>query len=246
MIELQRILSFARRAMADYEMVLPNDKVAVGISGGKDSLTLLVALAALRRFYPIPYDLVAIMVDMGFEGVDLSEIRAFCEGLDVPFHVVKTDIAKVIFTIRKESNPCSLCAKMRRGALHAAAKELGCTRVALGHHFDDVVETFMLNLFHEGRLGCFSPVTYLSNSDLYLIRPLLYTKEKMIRYFVSKNEGIPVLTSPCPEDKHTERETMKQKILQWEKEFPGIRHRIFVAMCKGQIDGFKPSGRLPE
>ena len=246
MIELQRILSFARRAMEDYEMIKPNDKVAVGISGGKDSLTLLAAMAALRRFYPVPYELVGIMVDMGFEGVDLSGIRTFCEMLDVPFHVVKTDIAKVIFNIRKESNPCSLCAKMRRGALHAAAKELGCTRVALGHHFDDAVETFMLNLFHEGRLGCFSPVTYLSNSDLYLIRPLLYAKEKMIRYFVSKNPTLPVLTSPCPEDKHTERETMKQKIMQWEKEFPGIRHRIFVAMCKGQLDGFKLAGRLPE
>ncbi|MBO5788845.1 MAG: tRNA 2-thiocytidine(32) synthetase TtcA [Clostridia bacterium] len=245
MKELQRILSFARRALVDYDMIKPGDKIAVGISGGKDSLTLLAALAAMRRFYPIPYELCAITIDMGFEGADFSAIAKYCEALDVPYHVVKTDIAKVIFDIRKEPNPCSLCSKMRRGALNAAAKEFGCQSVALGHHFDDAVVTFMLNLFHEGRLGCFSPVTYLSVSDLYVIRPLLYAKEKDIRYFVS-HADLPILTSPCPEDKHTERETMTELLITLEKQFPGIKHRIYTAMCKGEIDGFKTVSRLPE
>ncbi len=245
MKELQRILSYVRRGLADYDMIKPNDKIAVGISGGKDSLTLLAALAEMRRFYPVPFSLVAITIDMGFEGVDFTPVKEFCDRLDVPYRVVKTDIAKVIFDIRKEPNPCSLCAKMRRGALHAAAKEEGCQSVALGHHFDDAVETFMMNLFHEGRLGCFSPVSYLSKSDLYLIRPMIYTKEKDVRYFAGHTE-LPVIPSPCPEDKHTERETMKQLLREQEKLLPGLRHRIFTAMCKGEIDGFKATGRLPE
>ena len=155
MDEMKRILSYTRRAVDDYEMIHEGDKIAVGISAGKDSLTLLYALAGLRRFYPKKFELVAITVDMGFEGMDFTPIRELCEKLDVPYIVAKTEISHIIFDIRKEKNPCSLCAKMRRGALHNAAKEAGCNSVALGHHFDDVVETFMLNLFYEGRLGCF-------------------------------------------------------------------------------------------
>ena len=246
MNELQRILSFVRRAVDDYGMIAEGDKIAVGISGGKDSLTLLAALAALRRFYPTKFDLVALTVDMGFEGVDLSPIATFCQALDVPFIVEKTDIAKVIFEIRKESNPCSLCAKMRRGALHARAKAEGCNKIALGHHFDDAVETFMLNLFHEGRLGCFSPVTYLSRRDLTLIRPLLYAQEKDVRYYVKHADpSLPVMKSPCPEDGETERETMKTMLRDLERKYPGLRHRIFGALCKGNLDGFKETDRLP-
>lgn len=245
MNELQRILSFTRRAAEDYDMISEGDRIAVGISGGKDSLTLLLALAEMRRFYPVHYELVGITVDMGFPDTDFSAIAAFCEKAGVPYHVVKTEIAHVIFDVRKESNPCSLCAKMRRGALHTAAKELGCNKIALGHHFDDAVETFMLNLFHEGRLGCFSPVSYLSRRDLTMIRPLIYAKEKDIRYFVNHTD-LPILASPCPEDKHTERETMKQMLQAQEKLLPGLRHRIYVALCKGGIDGWKVCGRLPE
>ena len=246
MNELQRILSFVRRAVDDYGMIAEGDKIAVGISGGKDSLTLLASLAALRRFYPAKFDLVALTVDMGFEGVDLSPIATFCQALDVPFIVEKTDIAKVIFEIRKESNPCSLCAKMRRGALHARAKAEGCNKIALGHHFDDAVETFMLNLFHEGRLGCFSPVTYLSRRDLTLIRPLLYAQEKDVRYYVKHADpSLPVMKSPCPEDGETERETMKTMLRDLERKYPGLRHRIFGALCKGNLDGFKETDRLP-
>ncbi len=180
-MDARRLLSYLRRAVEDYDMIAPGDRIAVGISGGKDSLALLCGLAALRLFYPHPFELVALTVDMGFPGTDYSEVEALCRELDVPYHVKKTEIATIIFDIRKEKNPCSLCAKMRRGVLHSTAKELGCNKVALGHHFDDVVETFMLNLFHEGRIGCFQPVTYLSRADITLIRPLVYMPEKDVR-----------------------------------------------------------------
>ena len=241
MKEIQRILSFARRAIDDYGMIASGDRIAVGISGGKDSLTLLTALAELRRFYPIPYELCGVTVDMGFAGSDFSPVAEYCKSLDVEYRVVKSDIAEIIFNIRKEKNPCSLCANMRRGALHAAAKEMGCNRVALGHHFDDVVDTFMLNLFFEGRIGCFSPVTYLSNTELYLIRPLLYAQEKDILYY-TRHAELPIIESLCPENHATERENMKNLLKELEANNKGLRHRIFGAICRGEIDGFKPAG----
>ncbi len=244
MKELKRLLSFTRRAIDDYQMIEDGERIAVGVSGGKDSLALLVTLAELRRFYPKKFDLVAITVDMGFPDADFSAIADFSESLNVPFHRVQTDIAKIIFDIRKEPNPCSLCSKMRRGVLHGKATELGCRRVALGHHFDDVVDTFMLNLFFEGRLGCFSPVTYLSRADLYLIRPLIYAQEKDIRYF-ARHTDLPVMKSPCPEDHQTERENMKTLLKQLEAQNPGLRHRLFGALCRAELDGFRPAGRLP-
>ena len=239
----KRILSYTRRAVDDYEMIREGDKVAVGVSAGKDSLALLCALADLRRFYPKKFELCAITVDMGFEGADFSAVRALCEELDVPYTVVPTQISKIIFDVRKEKNPCSLCAKMRRGALHTAAKELGCNTVALGHHFDDVVETFMLNLFFEGRLGCFQPVTYLSRMDLRLIRPMIYMPEKDVRYF-AKSANLPVMKSPCPADGNTQREDMKQLLAKLDRENKGLRYRIFGAIQKGEIDGFKEMGRM--
>lgn len=243
---LKHLLSYARRALEDYEMINPGDRVAVGVSAGKDSLTLLYALAELRRFYPVPFTLCAITVDMGFDPpADLSPIRALCEKLDVPYHVVPSDIAKVVFEIRKESNPCSLCAKMRRGALHGYASEIGCNVVALGHHFDDAVETFMLNLFFEGRIGCFSPVSYLSRRKIRLIRPLLYLPEKDIRYFAQKMD-LPVVKSVCPADGNTQREAMKRLLAGLEREHRGLRHRIFGAMQRGEIDGFHPGFRTHE
>ena len=244
MKELKRLLSFARRAIDDYTMIEEGDRVAVGVSGGKDSLSLLVTMAELRRFYPKSFDLVAITVDMGFPDTDFSAIAAFSESLNVPFHAVKTDIAKIIFDIRKEPNPCSLCSKMRRGVLHNKAIELGCRRVALGHHFDDVVDTLMLNLFFEGRFGCFSPVTYLSRADIHLIRPLIYAQEKDICYFV-RHTDLPIMKSPCPEDHQTERENMKELLCKLEKDYPGLRHRLFGALCRAELDGFHPVGRLP-
>ena len=243
MENIKRVLSHVRRAIDDYEMIKAGDKIAVGVSAGKDSLTLLCAMAELRRFYPVPFELCAITVDMGFDGADFSSIEALCRELDVEYHIIPTQISKVIFDVRKEKNPCSLCAKMRRGALYNSAKELGCTSVALGHHFDDVVETFMLNLFFEGRLGCFQPVTYLSNTDIYLIRPMIYMPEKDVRYFASKSE-LPVVKSPCPADGNTEREEMKQLLAKLERENKGLRYRIFGAIQRGNIDGFKEVGKM--
>ena len=243
MENIKRVLSHVRRAVDDYEMIKDGDKIAVGVSAGKDSLTLLCAMAELRRFYPKKFELIAITVDMGFEGTDFSPIQRLCDELNVPYHIIPTQISKIIFDVRKEKNPCSLCAKMRRGALYGGARELGCTSVALGHHFDDVVETFMLNLFYEGRLGCFQPVTYLSNTDIYLIRPMIYMPEKDVRYFASKSE-LPVVRSSCPADGNTEREEMKKLLASLERENKGLRYRIFGAIQRGEIDGFKVIGKM--
>lgn len=244
MEDIKRILSYTRRAVDDYHMIEEGDRIAVGVSAGKDSLTLLCALSQLRRFYPIPFELIAITVDMGFrKEMDLTPIRQLCEELDVPYHVVPTEIYKTIFEIRKEKNPCSLCAKMRRGALHNAAKELGCNTVALGHHFDDAVDTFMLNLFFEGRIGCFSPVTHLSRVGIKLIRPLLYAPEKDVRYF-AKKANLPVIKSPCPADGNTQREEINQLISDLDRRHNGLRYRIFGAMQRGKVDGFAEFSRL--
>ena len=243
MEHIKRVLSYTRRAIDDYEMIKPNDRIAVGVSAGKDSLTLLCALSELRRFYPIPFELCAITVDMGFEGMDLSAVEALCKDLDVEYHIIPTQISKIIFEERKEASPCSLCAKMRRGAIHTSAKELGCNKVALGHHFDDTVETFMLNLFFEGRIGCFSPVTYLSRTDITLIRPMIYLPEKDVRYYANATE-LPVVKSTCPADGNTQREEMKKLLAELDRKHKGLRYRIFGAIQRGEVDGFKETGRL--
>ncbi len=244
MEHIKRVLSFVRRAVDDYEMIEDGDKIAVGVSAGKDSLTLLCALADLKRFYPKKFDLIAITVDMGFnEPMDFSPIKKLCDKLGVEYHVTKTEISKIIFDIRKESNPCSLCAKMRRGVLHNTAKELGCNKVALGHHFDDVIDTFMLNLFYEGRIGCFQPVTYLSRIDLHLIRPMIYMPEKDVKYFTSKVD-LPVIKSPCPADGNTKREDMNKLLSSLDRENKGLKYRIFGAIQRGEVDGFKNFGRM--
>ena len=240
---MKRVLSFVRRAIDDYQMIKPGDKIAVGVSAGKDSLTLLCAMAELRRFYPVPFELCAITVDMGFEGCDFSGVEALCRSLDVPYYRIPSQIYQIIFEIRKEKNPCSLCAKMRRGALYNAAKEMGCTSVALGHHFDDVVETFMLNLFFEGRIGCFQPVTYLSRTDITLIRPMIYMPEKDVRYFANR-VALPVIKSPCPADGNTEREEMKRLLANLERQNRGLRYRIFGAIQRGEVDGFRVTGKM--
>ncbi len=246
MKELQRILSRVRLAVEKYDMIQDGDRIAVGISGGKDSITLLCALAELRNFLPRSFDLVAITVDMGFDKCEThtseksshAEVRELCSRLKVPYIVKETELAHIIFDVRKESNPCSLCARMRRGILHDEAKAAGCNKIALGHHFDDGVETFMLNLFFEGRIGCFSPVTLLSRKELYLIRPLILTEERMIKTFVKKT-GVPVEKSPCPEDKHTEREYMKEYLRTFDRKHRGLYRRIAGAMERGQVDGWK-------
>ena len=238
MNEAKRLYSYVRRAVDDYGMIADGDVIAVGVSGGKDSLALLAALAGLRRFYPHPFTLMAISVDMGLPGADYTGIEAFCRELDVPYHVIPTQISEIIFDVRKEPNPCSLCAKMRRGALHKAAKALGCNKVALGHHFDDVIETFLLNLFFEGRIGTFSPVTYLSRTEITVIRPLIYMPEKEVLYYSNK-ASLPVVSFRCPADGNTEREEMKQLLNTLDKKHRGLRFRIFGAIQKGEVDGFR-------
>ena len=235
--DIQRILSHVRKAVEEYSMIEDGDKIAVGISGGKDSLTLLCALAHLRIFLKKEFSLIAVTIDMGFEDSDFSSIAELCRELDVEYKVIPTQIYEIIFNVRKEKNPCSLCARMRRGALHDAAKELDCNKIALGHHFDDVAETFMLNLFFEGRIGAFSPVTYHSRKDLTLIRPLIYTREKEIKSF-SKKEQLPVTESPCPADGNTERAKMKDYLAVFDTEHPGLYNRIVGAIQRGEIDGF--------
>ena len=243
MSDTKRILSYTRRACEDYKMISEGDKIAVGISGGKDSLTLLTALAEMRRFYPQKYELCGISIDMGLEGMDFSGVAGYCEKLGVEYHIIPSDISKVVFEYRKEHNPCSLCAKMRRGALNNAAHRLGCNKVALGHHFDDVVETFMLNLFYEGRIGVFSPVTYMSRSDVTVIRPMIYMPEKDIRYFAKKTE-LPVVESTCPANGNTEREEMKKFLARLDRENRGLKYRIYGAVQRGGVDGFREFGRM--
>ncbi len=234
---IRRLLSKMRRAVDDYGMISPGDRIAVGVSGGKDSLALLCALAEMRRFYPNPYEIVAITVDMGFEGSDFSPLEAFCQALGIEYRIKKTNLAEIVFDIRKESNPCALCARMRRGMLHDIAKEMGCNKLALGHHYDDVLETFMMNLCNEGRLGTFMPVTYLDRKDITVIRPLVLTKESEIASFVAGN-ALPVVKSLCPEDKMTDREMYKQLLDSLEKKKDGLRHRMFGAIVKADLSGY--------
>jgi len=231
-MKLQRVLSEVRKAVDDYRMIAEGDKIAVGISGGKDSLTLLYALSSLRRFYPHPFELVAVTVDLGFANLDLSEIKKLCEKLEVPYTVVKTQIGQIVFEQRQENNPCALCAKMRKGALNEAMKQLGCNKIAYAHHMDDVVETMMLSLLYEGRFHTFSPVTYLDDTGLTVIRPLIYMKEADVIGFVRKYE-VPVVKSPCPADGHTKREYVKQLLKQLNTENSGVKQRMFTAIQNG-------------
>jgi len=238
MINARRILSYVRRAVDDYEMIENGDKIAVGVSAGKDSLTLLCGLAQLRRFYPKKFELSAITVDCGFDNMDFSRITELCEDLGVEYRIIPTNIKQVVFDIRNEKNPCSLCSKLRHGALNDEAKKTGCNKVALGHHLDDTVETFMLNLIYEGRIGTFSPVTYLDRTDLTLIRPLIYAPEKEVRNFANKS-NLPVIISPCPVDKKTKREDVKQLLADLSKKYKNIKYNIFGAIRLKEIDGYK-------
>ena len=237
-MKLQQLLSYTRKAVDDYQMIQPGDKIAIGISGGKDSLALLYALAGLRRFYPNPFELCAITVDLGFEGFDLSEIRTLCEELQVPYYVQKTEIGEVVFQVREESNPCSLCAKLRKGAFNDKAKELGCNKSAYAHHKDDVIETMLMSLLYEGRYNCFSPVTYLDRSDITLIRPLIYVEEADIIGFQHKY-NLPVKKNPCPADGLTKRADTKDLVKRLNEEYKGSKERMFHAITDGTLPAWK-------
>ena len=224
---LQKLLSPMRRAINDYQMIQSGDKVAVGLSGGKDSLALLTLLARYKQFSEHDFDLCAITIDMGFTKDACAPLEKYCAELGVPYHVELTDIAEIIFDIRKESNPCSLCAKMRRGALNSKINELGYNKLALGHHRDDVVETFLLSLFFEGRLSTMQPTSYMSRSQVTLIRPMIYLAEKDVAAFA---KDLPVVHNPCPANKHTQRENMKDLLKQLSAIRPGVTENFANAI----------------
>ena len=241
-MKLQQVLSLVRRAVDDYNMIDAGDRIAVGVSGGKDSLTLLYALAEIRRFYPLKYELCAIRVDMGFKEGDeqsLERIRALAENLDVPYYEVYTDISSIVFDIRKEENPCSLCAKLRKGAFNQKALELGCNKIAYAHHKDDIVETLLMSLIYEGRLHTFSPVTYLDRTGLTLIRPMMYMHEADVIGFKNMYD-LPVFKNPCPADGFTKREYAKDLIRSLNQDAPGVKDRMFTAIVNGNIPGWPP------
>jgi len=236
-MKLQQLMSLTRKAIDEYQMIDRGDKIAVGISGGKDSLTMLYALHGLKRFYPKPFTMEAITVDLGHPGFDLSRIQKLCEELDIPYTIVKTDIAKIIFQERKESNPCSLCAKMRKGALNEAIKAAGCNKVAYAHHKDDIIETMLMSMLFEGRFHSFSPKTYLDRMDLTVIRPLMFVDETDVIGFNNKYD-LPVEKSPCPADGYTKRQYAKELVKQLNEENPGARERMFTAIINGNISGW--------
>jgi tRNA(Ile)-lysidine synthase TilS/MesJ len=240
-MKLQQVLSQTRKAVDDYHMIEAGDKIAVGISGGKDSLTLLYALSNLRRFYPVPFELCAVTVDLGFDNLNLDKIQELCTSLAVEYHIVKTDIGKIVFENRKEKNPCSLCAKMRKGALNNAMKEAGCSKVAYAHHKDDVVETLMMSLIYEGRLHTFCPVTRLERSGITVIRPFIYMNEADVIGFVHKYD-VPVVKSPCPADGHTKREYVKKLLHDINRMAPGVKNRMFTAIQNSDLEGWKTDG----
>lgn len=238
---MQKLMGLVRRCVDDYHMIEAGDRIAVGVSGGKDSLALLILLAGLREYFNKPYELEAITIDMGL-GMDYSQVAALCEEWKVPYTVVKTEIAPIIFDHRKEKNPCSMCAKMRRGALNQAILDKGFNKLALGHHYDDAVETFFLSLFYEGRLSCFQPVTNLDRTGVIQIRPMLYLSEKTITHFAEK-EQLPVVHNPCPADKNTKRQEVKELVYQLSAQYPDLKERVFGAMQRLPLPEWGPKGR---
>ena len=236
---MQKLMSQVRKCVRDYNMLEPGDRVVAGVSGGKDSLALLRLMAELRDHSPVPFSLHAVTLDMGYEEMDFSPVAALCEQLQVPYTVKQTQIREIVFDIRKEENPCALCAKLRRGILNDAALELGANKVALGHHYDDAIETFLLSMIYEGRLSSFLPVTYMDRTGLTLIRPMLYLHEKTVSNFVTR-ENLPVVHNPCPADKNTKREDVKALLYELEGRYPGLKDNIFGGLQRSPLPGWKP------
>ena len=236
---MQKLMGLVRRCVEDYNMIQPGDKIAVGVSGGKDSLVLLQLLAGLRQYSD--FSLEAVTIDMGL-GMDYSDVQEFCDRLEVPYTIVKTQIGPIIFDHRKEKNPCSMCSKMRRGALNQAILDRGIRKLALGHHYDDAVETFVMSLIYEGRISCFQPVTDLDRMGVTQIRPMLYIHEKTVDNFASRME-LPVVENRCPVDKSTKREEIKQLVFDLSKTYPDLKERIFGAMQRLPLPEWGPQGR---
>jgi len=240
-MNINKFTGLVRRCVEDYEMISDGETIAVGVSGGKDSLSLLCALANLRRYYPKRFSLHAVTLDMGFEGADFSRVEELCKSIDVPFTLRRTDIAQIIFDNRQEKNPCSLCAKMRRGALHGLITELGIRKLALAHHYDDAVETFMLSLLFEGRINCFQPVTYMDRSEITQIRPMLYIGEGTIIKFAAQHD-LPVVHNPCPMNGVSKREEVKTLLKTLSASYPDLKSKVFGAMQRLPLEGWEPAG----
>lgn len=232
---LQKLLSYTRKAIDEYNLIEEGDRIAVGISGGKDSLTLLYALSELRHFYPKKYEICALTVHLGIKEMDFSPVAELCKRLDVPYYIIDTEINDIVFNIRKESSPCALCAKLRKGAFNTKALELGCNKIAYAHHRDDVNETFLMSLIYEGRIHTFSPMSHLDKTGLTLIRPLLFAPEADIIGFCNKY-GLPVVKNLCPDDGVTKRHQTKELIKQINSEAPGFHQRMFSAIIHGNLD----------
>ena len=230
-----------RRAVDDYHMISERDRIAVGISGGKDSMLLLAVMNHLRTYYPIPFSLEAITIELGFEGMDFTPVQQFCDELGIPYTCLKTDIKEIVFDVRKEDNPCSLCSKMRRGAINDAITQRGIHKLALGHHFDDAVETFMMSLLFEGRISCFRPVTFLDRSGVTQIRPLVYAGEKKIANLAAELQ-LPIVENPCPEDKTSKRYEIKKLLAQMSQDYPDLKSKIFGAMQRMPLPGWGITG----
>ena len=237
-MKLQKLLSYVRRAVEDYNMIEQGDKIAVGISGGKDSICLLLALKNLQRFYTKQFELEAITVSLGLPNANYDDIQHFCDEIGVNYTIVNTDIGQIIFHERKEKNPCSLCAKMRKGALNDMAEQLNCNKVALGHNKDDIVETFFMSLFYEGRIHCFSPVSFLDRKQIYSIRPLMYVPEPEIKGFIQKS-GISIVKNPCIADGNTKRQETKQLLQSLSKDYKNLQEKVFGAIQRSDIKGWK-------
>jgi len=238
---MQKLMGLVRRCVEDYSMIDEGDKIAVGVSGGKDSLVLLVLLAGLRKYHSKHFELEAITIDMGLN-MDYQGIEALCRDIGVPYTVVKTEIGPIIFDYRQEKNPCSMCSKMRRGALNQAILDKGFNKLALGHHYDDAVETFLMSLIYEGRISCFQPVTNLDRTGIVQIRPMLYIHERTVNHFANQ-QNLPVLENRCPVDKHTKREEVKALIFDLVKTYPDLKERIFGAMQRYPLPEWEPHGR---
>lgn len=234
---MQQIVSAMRRAIEDYNMIEDGDKIAVGLSGGKDSITLLLALNNLRIWYPKKFDIMALTIDPGGDIFDTTELEELCKSLNIEYVIERTNIKEVVFDIRKEKNPCSLCANLRRGALNGVAEAHGCNKVALGHHQDDVIETFFLSLFYEGNIHTFAPTTYLSRKNIVTIRPMIYVTEKQIKGFANKNP-LPIMKKKCPHDGYSKREYIKTLIRTLTNDIPRLKACIFGAIERSNIPGW--------
>ncbi|MBP3697905.1 MAG: tRNA 2-thiocytidine(32) synthetase TtcA [Oscillospiraceae bacterium] len=238
---MQQLLGRVRRCIEDYRMIEAGDRIAVGVSGGKDSLVTLLALARLRRFLPTPFTLEAITLEMGMPEMDYTPVAQLCEELDVPYTRINVPVYEILFEERKEKNPCSLCAKLRRGSLNTALTERGISKIALGHHYDDAVETLMMNLLFEGRIGCFQPVTFLDRTGVTQIRPLLYCHEEEIQR-IANREKLPIVHNTCPIDGHSRRQEVKELLASMEKTYPDLKQKIFGAMQRYPLYGWRDGG----